>query len=252
MRIHHDANIAVETVLECLESTGTPMKTSNRSAVWRVERWVVKQSRGSFIARTVRHTLQYQKHRRHWDAACYLNRRGIHVPRPIAFVEWCFAGLHTRNALISELLEGQRNVEQHLFTMTRQDVGKEKIVAFLEQLARAINQLNQCNAYHADLSGKNIFTRDGEHFSFIDLDAVILQAQYTEERRMRNHVQLYDSFCDQLSDHLLVPFITQLLPEDIDPRIWMPKVRSGQQERRRRIEAIWEKQGKFRPKPEVF
>ncbi len=249
LRIHHDPAIKIETILENLASPGTTIKKSFRSEVRQVSDWIIKESRGNIVSRFVRHTFQYQNHRRHWDATCYLTECGIRVPRPIAFIEKCLPGLHIGNVLISETLEGQRNVEQFMFTLIQHGVGKDTLIRFLDNLAMAINDLVNTGAYHADLSGKNIFTRDGDKFWFIDLDAVILNTEYTDERRLRNHIQLYDSFCDQISDHLLVPFITKLLPGSIDTRVWMPKVREGQQERRRRIEAIWEKQGKTRPNP---
>ena len=52
----------------------------------------------------------------------------------------------------------------------------------------------------------------------------------------------YDSFVT-LSDALLVPFIQAMLPEHIDLRIWMPKVRKAQRERRAKVEAYWAKHG---------
>ncbi|MFM1921401.1 MAG: hypothetical protein RLZZ303_3035, partial [Candidatus Hydrogenedentota bacterium] len=39
-----------------------------------------------------------------------------------------------------------------------------------------------------------------------------------------------------LSDAVLVPFMLRLLPPDADARVWMPKVRKGQQVRRRQHE----------------
>ena len=249
LRIHYDPAFTLETILENLASPGTIIKKSIRSEVRQVSDWTIKESQGNIVSRFVRHTFQYQNHRRHWDAACYLTAQGIRVPRPIAFIEKCLPGLHFGNTLISETLEGQRNVEQFMFTLIQHGVGKDTLIRFLDNLATAINGLVKTGAYHADLSGKNIFTRDGDKFWFIDLDAVILNEEYTDDRRLRNHIQLYDSFCDQISDHLLVPFITQILPGNIDARVWMPKVREGQKERRRRIEAIWEKQGKTRPNP---
>ena len=61
---------------------------------------------------------------------------------------------------------------------------------------------------------------------------------------MKNHVQLYDSFCDLWGDHLLELFIGHMLPSGTDLGPWMVKVRQSQAERRARIEAIWRGQGR--------
>jgi hypothetical protein len=74
---------------------------------------------------------------------------------------------------------------------------------------------------------------------------VELDVPCDDARRLRNHIQLYDSFCDELHDQLLAPFIMRMMPPGTDPRVWLPQVRKGQKDRRRLVEARWEKEGKL-------
>ena len=237
--------LEAETILQGLKQPGEVLKSSKKADVWRVGRCAIKESREPWPVGLIKHTFQSRRQRRAWLAAHYLQRQGVGVPAPWAYIEHGVLGLVWRHTMISEYLDGFRNVEQFLGALIQQGAGQDTLRPFLDALADAINALAACKVHHADLSGKNIFTSDGAHFRFIDLDAAELDAEYTEEKRLRNHVQLYDSFCDQLTDHMLVPFIERMLPEDIDPRVWLPKVRKGQKTRRLRTEKKWAKQGRL-------
>lgn len=240
---HLASGTSLDAVLEILNTPGETLKRSKKTLVQRVGGWVVKQSDGPLPARLARLTFRRKRYRRGWLAARHLSREGVHTPRFIAYVEVGFAGLVFRNATIMEYLDGFHNVEHFVRAMISGGATPDKISAFLSALADAVNRLIGSGAFHADLSGKNIFTNDGFSFHFIDLDAVELGAAYTDDRRMTNLVQLYDSFCDDLNDVFLAPFIIQLLPPGHDPRIWLPRVRDGQRKRRARLERRREKQG---------
>lgn len=224
---------ALDDVLAAIEGPGEPLKAGAKSPVWRYGHWVVKRSGGG-VAGTVKRTVQRERYRRAWLAAHHLDLHGVNVPRPVAFVEWRRAGVISAQAMVSEYLDEHRNVEDFTRALLQRGAGKDTLTHFFTALGAAVRQLEAAGAFHADLSGKNIFTRDGARFVFIDLDAVALGGPYTEARRLKNHVQLYDSFCDHLNDRVLVPFITSLLPEAIDARAWMPRVREGQAARRAR------------------
>ena len=226
-----------------LSHPGEPIKTSPKAKVRRVGHWVVKESAGSLPVAAARNTLQREKRRNAWLAALRLRAHRVRVPEPLAFIEHSRLGVVTATVHVFQYLDGYRDVEQHLLHLVKSGAGPDAFSAFLGHLADAVNALAEANAYHADLSGKNIFTRDGARFYFIDLDAVTLDCAYDEEKRLKNHIQLYDSFCDALGDVLLVPFLQKMLPPESDPRTWMPRVRDGQRERRMRIEAKWDKQG---------
>lgn len=233
-----------DAVYGVLGEPGEELKCSEKSGTYRVRDWVLKCLRGNFLTRLVKLTFRSARYRRGWDAACFLRQRGVCVPTPVAYVETGILGLIWRNAFFSDYLAGQQSVEEFLQMQLRRG-GKPEIVAcFLKDLADAVNSLTETGAYHSDLSGKNIFTLDGHTFCFIDLDAVVLGEPYDDARRLKNHVQLYDSFCDMLNDTVLVPFIERMLTDAQDPRIWMPAVRKGQHARRMLVEERWAKEGK--------
>ncbi len=226
---------------------GEVLKTSDKAEVRRVGHWVVKESRAGAAIKAVRHTLLRDRYRRPWLAAHHLRAHRVRVPEPLAFVEKERLGLVSGTVFVFQYLAGQMDVEEFLLSLLKQGAGADAVAGFLERLADAINTIEAAGAFHADLSGKNIFTREGDRFYFIDLDAVTLDAPMDEEARLKNHVQLYDSFCDALNDSLMVPFIEKMVPAGIDLRVWMPRVRKAQQERRVATEAKWEKQG-IRPR----
>ncbi len=226
-----------------LTHPGEVLKTSPKAEVRRVGHWVVKESRAGAGIKTMRHTLLRDRFRQPWLASHHLRANHVRVPEPLAFVEKQRLGLVSGTVFVFQYLAGQINTEEFLLSLLKQGAGADTIGGFLDRLADGINSIEAAGAYHSDLSGKNIFTREGDRFFFIDLDAVSLDTPVDEEARFKNHVQLYDSFCDALNDSLMVPFIGKMLPDSLDLRVWMPRLRKAQQERRAAIEAKWEKQG---------
>lgn len=241
-----DADLA--EVLDALDAPGEILKEDRKGNVRRVGRWVIKESGGGTLA-TLKRTLKRARYRQAWRAAHHLIAQGVSVPAPVGFVEWRHAGVISRQAMISEYLEGERNAERFAVGLCRRGAGPDTLSVYLQSLAEAIRGLEAANVYHSDLSGKNIFTGDGALFTFIDLDAVTLGLPYTEERRLKNHVQLYDSFCDFIHERLLVPFMLQLIPKEIDQRLWLPRVRYAQEKRRHRLELKYARRGEVRPSP---
>jgi len=236
-RIYVCDDVPMESLLSAVNTPGQTLKQSTKGLVRRVEGWVLKTTYG-----TLKQTFRRSRYRRQWVAAHHLRRHGVGVPRPIAFVERRLLGIVFENTMVSEYLAGYRNVEVFMAALAHHGAGQDTVSLFLEGLADAVNRLTACGAHHADLSGKNIFTKDGTSFVFIDLDAVEVGREYTRDQRVKNHIQLYDSFCDTLSDTMLVPFIQRMIPEGTDPRVWLPEVRKGQAARRRRLEARRERQ----------
>ncbi|MBI4559079.1 MAG: hypothetical protein HY706_15960 [Candidatus Hydrogenedentes bacterium] len=242
--IFRHADIALERVLDRLGSRGQILKSSVRSETRRVENWVIKIGRGGGILGLVKRTLVRVRCRRGWHAANFLHARGIGVPQPYAYVEVRCLGFIVRNAFLCEYLDDCCTVEQYAARLMERAASDGEVRAFLSGLAAAIKDLEKVGAHHSDLSGKNIFTRDGRSFYFIDLDAMTLNRRHTDAMRMRNHVQLYDSFCDLWDDQILQPFLVQLLPAGKDGETWMKTVRANQARRRARAVGIWKKQGR--------
>lgn len=246
--VYRPAELSLDEVLDVLLSDGESLKEGRKGTVRLVGDCVVKESSLSILD-TFKRTAQRSRYRQAWLAAHQLRTKGIAIPEPYAFIEHRHLGVISGHAMISAYLQDQRNVEHFAVGLCQRGAGLDTLALFLEALARSLNALSEAGAYHADLSGKNIYTQDGAHFTFIDLDAVQLGVAYTPERRLKNHIQLYDSFCDFIHERLLVPFIAQLLPPDIDARLWLPKVRAGQEKRRRQLEARYARRGEVRPHP---
>jgi hypothetical protein len=143
-----------------------------------------------------------------------------------------------------EYLDHTSNVERFTAEMIQEGASESDISAFLQKLAEAVNALREAGVYHQDLSGKNVLTRKGELFFFIDLESIVPAERYTRKMHYKNHVQLYDSFCDLLGDDLLESFLAQMLPEGQDYATWSKIVRRGQAARRAKQIATWRKQGK--------
>ncbi len=228
--------VRVEAVWDALAHSGDVLKASKKARVMRVGNWVVKEQRDALG--WLKYTLKRSRYRRAWVAAHHLRHHNVLVPEPVAFIEYSVAGVILRNTMVSAYLDGCRNVEHFLQALAKRGAGRDTIELFLRRLADAVNHLCASGAYHADLSGKNIFTLDGTRFYFIDLEAVEIGGEYTDALRLKNHIQLYDSFCDQLNDTLLAPFLQHMLPAGADARLWLPRVRDGQRERRARIDRI--------------
>lgn len=242
--IYYTRGVSLEGILEALKTPGEVLKASDKSEVRRVGDFVLKSSKISCGSGPLKHTFRRARYRQGWVAAHHLHKHGVSAPLPLAYVEKGRLGIVTGNVLITSYLKGQQNVESFLQVLIQRKAGADTIHLFLAALAEAINQFTACGAHHGDLSGKNIFTADGRHFSFIDLDDVSLGDTYDAGLRMKNHVQLYDSFCDFLSDSVLVPFVTKLLPPEEDIRVWMPRVREAQVQRRELVEERWANEGR--------
>ena len=245
IRDHHDslrivrrADIPLNEIRSVLDAGGELLKKSNKSCTRRVGSYVIKSTQWQYGLGPLKLTLTPGRYRRAWNAAVYLERQGVHVPTPYAFVVRRRFGITWNNTVITRYLEGACDVEafadRHLLGSEHADAAR----AYLLRLADAVNRLCASGAYHADLSGKNILTQDGRIFWFIDLDSVRIGRPYTRRWRMRNHIQLYDSFCDRWSPSTLRPFIERLEPPETDsPDAWFDQVREGQRCRRARHEA---------------
>ena len=226
--------IAQEAVYKALEDSASTLKRSDKFWTRRVGPWVVKSSEFAGCLDVFKRTLFCERYRRAWRAAQHLEAHGVAVPSPIAYLETRRWGLIFGNTLIVTLLGNATNVEVHAAQMHHFLARQAEVESFFQNLAEAVNALTRSGAYHADLSGKNIFSEDGTSFSFLDLDGVVLTEPYTDVRRLKNHIQLYDSFCDLYGDDVLGPFIARMTPPEADKALWMDRVRDGQKARRDR------------------
>ena len=224
------------------------LKASGKCITCRLGPYVYKVAPGrgwwNAIKGLAKHTFQRATHRRAWKAAVHLEEQCVDIPKLVAFAEKRWCGLTLGNVYVCEFLRDYVNVEVLAGEMVLNHAGEEAIRRFLRRLADHVNMLDQAGAYHADLSGKNIFTKDGAQFAFIDLDAVEIGVHVSDAMRMKNHIQLYDSFCDVIRPEQLGDFIRPMLPRGANAEEWIEAVRDGQAKRRARIMEIWKKEGK--------
>lgn len=236
-------DVSIQQLDLLLTGEAEVLKETPKSQVRTMGHWIIKSRTTGFLRALCSPSTNKIRHHSAWEASHFLRSKGVRVPEPLGYIEQGRAGIITKSWHIFQNLQQYKDVEMYVSTLIGKGADGVVLAAFLTHLAAAVNGINECGAYHSDLSGKNIFTRDGVRFYFIDLDAVQIDVPYDEEKRLKNHVQLYDSFCDAISDTLLVPFIESLLPESIDLRIWMPEVRKAQEKRRAKVESYWAKHG---------
>ena len=245
-----DAQIVVAAGIDeaharaALGNVSDVLKVSAKSTTFRSGDWVVKTSPAQFSFESLRLLAGVNRYRRTWDALHRLRAQGVSLPAPVAYIAERRWGRTRRAAVVAEYLAGWVNVEEHARALVRERADDGAIAAYLAGIATALRGLEQAGAYHADLSGKNIMTAKGARFAFIDLDGVRFPRTISHSDRLKNHIQLYDSFCDYWSDRLLRPFIEALWPQDVTPpEDWFERVRMGQATRRARQRARWRKQG---------
>lgn len=238
LTIRLDPDTDLNSILRVLDAPGAMLKRSHKSTTRRIHNRVIKEVRAHDVWEWLRQTRHRGRLIESFDIARYLIHRNVLVPTPRAVADWRYMGMVYRAAVVWDYLDGYENVE-----VFGRRLPRDEAPAFLTGLANAINQLTAAGAYHTDLSGKNIFTLDGRRFVFIDIDAVQLHLSYSDARRLRNHIQLYDSFCDWWGPEILNPFLAQLEGGKVDD-LWLAQVHAGQRERRARIEEVWRREGK--------
>jgi len=234
LRIWRRRDVPVADVRAVLHQDGVVLKEGQKNITRRVGPVVVKTSQGSFLRELARHTLRRSRYQQGWRAALHLAAHGVPAPRPVAHVEWGALGIVTKHATILEFLPDCMDVEHFADRILAESNGPEMLHVYLATLAASINQLISAGAIHTDLAGKNILTRDGRTFYFIDLDGILLGAAYTLQRRFAAHVQLYDSFLDRCGDEHLAPFLRAMIPDTEPFDAWLQRVKLSQLKRRAR------------------
>ena len=241
--VWHRPEVEVDEVLTAIQNPGDLLKESPKAVTWRTGPWVIKRSgAGSRIA--LKQIAAGKQRKQAFDAAIFLENNRIPAARPVAYVERSTAGMTYQSWTVTKYLDGCVNVEAFVDEMIENKAKNADIQQYLGGIASAVNVLTNAGVYHQDLAGKNILTRDGKTFFFIDLDAVTIGQGYTADNRIKNHVQLYDSFCDRINDNYLEPFIAAMGATTENIAMYMGAVKKAQKLRRARTEAIWQKEGR--------
>jgi hypothetical protein len=240
-RVEHDVAVDASAVLAAVRDPGVVLKRSHKFVTRRVGDWLLKSPADGGAWAVLPQWLGRASARRPWLAATALWRAGVGVPRPIAYVRETKS---RQTTVVLEFLDGYVTVEERAAELERTGASPDAIAGFLLNLAEALNALLDARAWHADCSGKNILVSSAGDVRFIDLDAVGLNTPCTARRRLKNHVQLYDSFCDLWDEATLRPLFEQLgAPAGVAFDDWMARVRAGQATRRRRQMRRWNRQG---------
>jgi hypothetical protein len=233
-----------DEVAEIVRAPRETLKQSAKSWTYRSGDWVVKESSWRRGAALFKLTFQPERRAMAWKAASFFSSNGIPTPEPLAYVEWGVLGIVWKNAFIARHLDGFFRSDHYLASMVGRGAEKDELRLYFEKLAEAVAALAPLRIYHSDLTGKNILTRDGRSFQFIDLEAVSLNVDYNMERRLRNHMQLYDSLLEWAPDEALTDLIRPLTPAEYGFDEWMNLVREARRIRRERAEELWRKYGR--------
>ncbi len=223
-------------LVKIAQQPGDRLWQSSKSDVERVDNWVVKRSRLQGGVGPVRLTAQRERYRRPWTAGRHLETHGVAVPPIAGYIEWRFAGAIWANALVTRYLDGFRNLRDYIeqespWTETNMN-------AFLHRLSKAVDDVSKAGAYHSDLADKNVLTQNGTEFYFVDLDAVTIGGKQTREQRLRNVVQLSDTFHDLWPADRCEELARLLCPNSNDTT-WVQDVKDGLQQRIDRRNAIF-------------
>ncbi len=131
--------------------------------------------------------------RRAWQGAQLLQSAGVAIPRPLAVVERCFAGIVRESFYVSEALLSQ--VPLNVYWRDRQAPWSwKRRRAFLRVLAEFFRTLHAAGLYVGDLKDENLFVEEqGDiHWKFyiVDLDRVAQHQPLHRQRRLKNVIQL--------------------------------------------------------------
>ncbi|HOV32891.1 MAG TPA: lipopolysaccharide kinase InaA family protein [Candidatus Hydrogenedens sp.] len=134
------------------------------------------------------------------------------TPKPIAYVEIFLYSIPYKHFFISEFLYNTCNIEVFI----KKNIYKEKgifLSNFFNTFSKMVLSLWEKGIYHKDLSGKNLLTIDGQEIYLVDLDSAVIKKHFDIQYKIRNLVQIYDSFCDFLEEDILKNFVSFVLPE---------------------------------------
>ena len=224
-------------VLQCAQAATPILARSRKTEVVRTGDWVAKRSRAPFGVGAIRLTAAPVRRRRGFEAARYLNARGVSVPAVAGYVEWSYFGVVVRNALVMEFLEGYEPIRDYEQSIAGDVSAAERL---LDRLRDAVVSIDRARAYHSDLAVKNVMVRD-DRIVFIDMDAVRIEYDQTDFDRQRNCVQLLDGFYDLWPERVRLTVGERIAREVEYPQKWIEDVMVGLGERiekRRQFEEL--------------
>lgn len=233
LTVLRDPRISLESILFALDQNGEIIKESNKWHTRQIGGWFVKTSQKAGVWGIIRWSFSRKSRYTMWKIPQILARQGVTCPRILAIIDRTKLGLIQQRTIISEYMPGMRDVENFAKHIMTTEKAATQLQTFFHGLAAALRALMNSDVYHSDLSGKNILTSDGNTFIFVDLEAAHISRYYFARRRLKNLVQIYDSFCDFVPDDYLRPFLTSLVPNVCgNPEEWFARIQLLQNQRR--------------------
>jgi lipopolysaccharide kinase (Kdo/WaaP) family protein len=222
--VYRKSHVERGALAAALEAPGELLQHTRKYRTRRVGNWVLKESLPNRGIGPLKHTFQRARCRRAWIAANFLDHVGLAAPAPVAFVERGSGGIILGNTFVMEYLEGCADIEVVAADLAARNA-TEMTQVFLYRLADTLQAWANARAYHSDLKGRNVMTRNNERFYMTDLDCVTLNRVHTDEMRLRNHVQLYESLLRHLDEETLAPFLEAIVPMGTDVDAWTAQVK---------------------------
>lgn len=218
--------VTADEILTSLAEPGEMLRHTKKRDVRRVGDWVLKSTLFDAGVSLLKLSVYRKRYRNGWRASIELTRRGLAVPRTIAFVERRFMGIIWGNSLIYEYMK--ECIPTDLFAQSLKELGDDaEIDAYFQGLSNALLKLAEANVFHRDLKPDNILTADVNTFYFIDLDEILLDVPSRLEHRLRNHTQLANGFQHGWDKTRIDDFLRKTIPEGQDNEKWLTQVWDG-------------------------
>jgi len=205
-------NLDFENLLSKIPINGKIIKETSKSVSLQLDNYFIKKTKYNPFEGGFRHLFLSNRCRNIWYISNYLTNYEILTPKPIAYIEALTYSMPYQHYFISEFLYNSYNIEVFI----KNEIYKEKGVSFynfFNTLSKMILSLWEKGIYHKDLSGKNLLTINGQEIYLVDLDSTIIKKHLDIKYKIRNLIQIYDSFCDFLEEDILKNFIFSVLPE---------------------------------------
>ncbi len=205
-------NLDFESLLSEMPINGNVIKETNKSISLQLDKYFIKKTKYNPFEGILRHLFLSKRCRNIWYMSNYLINHEIVTPEPIAYIETFSYSMPYQHYFISEFLYNSYNVEVFI----KNEIYKDKGISldnFFDTLSKTVLSLWEKGIYHKDLSGKNLLTINGQKIYLVDLDSTAIKKHFNIQYKIRNLVQIYDSFCDFLEEDILKKFIFSLLTE---------------------------------------
>lgn len=201
-----------DTFLSEISNRGRILKKTSKTSSFQWHSYFIKKTDYPILEGIFRHLFLPNRCRNAWNISNYLTHYHVPTPKPIAYLEILKFSLPYQHFFLSEYLSDSYNVE----IFVKNEIYSKKGITlenFFNTIKKFLILLWGKGIYHKDLSGKNLLTVNGETIYLIDLDSTYLINHFTIKYKIRNLVQIYDSFCDFVDEEILKDLIFTVLSD---------------------------------------